>query len=78
VLILRDGMRLVCIGMAIGLALGLAGGRLFGSFLFGITPTDGPTFLLTTTVLGAVSLAACAIPARRAMRVPPIQALRQQ
>ena len=76
-LVLRDGMVLVAAGIAIGVGAGLAGGRLLGSFLYGVTTTDPPTFLLTTLLLAAVSLAACAIPARRAMRVAPIRALRE-
>jgi len=77
-LVVRDGMRLVAIGLTIGIALGLAGGRLLGNFLYGVTPSDKPTFVLTTMLLALVSLGACAIPARRAMRVPPIQALRME
>ena len=76
-LVLRDGMLLTGIGIAIGLAGGLAGARALGSFLYGTT-TDLPTFAVTTIVLTAVALCACAIPARRAMRVAPIVALRQE
>ena len=76
-LVLRDGMRLVAIGLTIGVAAGLAGARLLGSFLYGVTTTDPLTFLLTTALLATVSVGACAIPARRAMRVAPIRALRE-
>jgi putative ABC transport system permease protein len=77
-LIIRDGMLLVGVGIAIGFAGGLAGARLLGTFLYGVTPSDLPTFVVTTILLISVALWACAIPARRAMRVHPITALRQE
>jgi predicted lysophospholipase L1 biosynthesis ABC-type transport system permease subunit len=77
-LVVRDGMRLVIIGILLGLAAGLAGSRSLTSFLHGISTTDVPTFAATVIILSAVALIACAIPARRAIRVSPIVALRQE
>jgi predicted permease len=77
-LVVRDGMLLVVVGIAIGVAAGLLGGRSLATFLYGVAPSDVPTFIVTTGVLSMVALGACAIPARRAMRVHPIAALRQE
>ena len=77
-LVVRDGMLLVTIGIIIGLAAGLAGTRSLASFLYGVSTSDLPTFAATIVVLAAVALVACMIPARRAMRVPPITALRYE
>ncbi len=77
-LVVRDGMLLVAVGIAIGLAAGLLAARSLGRFLYGVTSSDGPTFIVTTILLALVALGACAIPARRAMRVHPIAALRQE
>jgi predicted permease len=77
-LVVRDGMLLVAVGVVIGVAAGLAGARSLASFLYGVTPSDVPTFVVTTVLLIGVALGACAIPARRAMRVHPITALRQE
>ena len=77
-LVLRDGMLLVGIGIVLGLAAALAGSRLLASFLYGVTTNDPATFGVTTTLLVRVALGACAIPARRAMRVAPIVALRHE
>jgi putative ABC transport system permease protein len=75
-LVVRDGMLLVAIGIALGLIAGLAGARSLASFLYGVSTFDVPTFAATVAVLAVVAFAACAIPARRAMRVHPIAALR--
>jgi macrolide transport system ATP-binding/permease protein len=75
-LVLRDGMLLVAAGIALGAGGGLAGAGSLSSFLYGVKTSDVPTFLVTTAVLTAVAFAACVIPARRAMRVQPIVALR--
>jgi putative ABC transport system permease protein len=77
-LVLRDGMVLVAVGMALGLAAGLAGTRSLASFLYGVSTFDVPTFAVTIAILAAVAFAACAIPARRATRVHPIAALRYE
>jgi predicted permease len=77
-LVVRDGMLLVVVGIAIGIASGLLAARSLATLLNGVTPSDVPTFIITTILLIGVALAACAIPARRAMRVQPISALRQE
>jgi macrolide transport system ATP-binding/permease protein len=77
-LVVRDGMLLVGLGILIGLGGGLAGSRSLTSFLHGVSTTDAPTFAATVMILSAVALIACAIPARRAIRVSPIAALRQE
>jgi predicted permease len=77
-LVLRDGMLLVGVGIAAGLAGGLVSARFLSTFLYGVSTTDLPTFAATTAVLTMVAAVACAIPARRAMRVHPLIALRQE
>ena len=77
-LVVRDGMLLVGVGILIGLAGGLAGARALTSSLQGVSSTDLPTFTGTIALLTAVALVACAIPARRAIRVSPITALRHE
>jgi ABC-type antimicrobial peptide transport system permease subunit len=71
-----EGLRLVGAGAVLGLAGALAGTRLLESQLFGIAPTDPGTFVMVVLMLGSVGLLACALPARRAMRVDPVVALR--
>jgi putative ABC transport system permease protein len=77
-LVVRDGMLLVGAGIIVGLAGALASGRSLASFLYGISTTDLPTFAGVTVILTSVALAACVIPAFRAMRVNPIAALRHE
>jgi len=76
--VLREGLLLTAIGVAIGMALSAAAGKAFGSLLFGVTPTDKATWLAVIGLLAAVSLAACYLPARRAARIEPTEALRQE
>jgi putative ABC transport system permease protein len=77
--VLRDvvggGVRLTLIAVAIGLAGAVAMGRLAGAVLFGVTPLDPAALAGAALILGAVSIAACYIPARRASRVDPVVAL---
>jgi putative ABC transport system permease protein len=77
-LVVRDGMLLAGVGIGIGLTGGLAGARSLASFLYGVPTSDPPTFVATTLILTVVALLACVIPARRAMRVNPIAALRYE
>jgi putative ABC transport system permease protein len=77
-LILAHGLKLAVIGVAIGIGASLALTRLMSTLLFGISATDPLTFAGVAILLAAVSLAACYIPARRAMRVDPMVALRYE
>ena len=72
------GMRIVIAGIAIGLAGSLALSRVIASLLYQVKPTDGVTFALTSVLLCFIALLACYVPARRAMRVDPMVALRYE
>ncbi len=75
-LMLTDSAPIVIGGVLLGVAGAWAASRLIGSFLFGLTPSDGVTMMAATMVLIAVSALAVYVPARRAARVEPIVALR--
>ncbi len=77
-LIARQGLTLVLPGIVSGLLLSLALTRLASNLLYDVEPTDPKTFLLVTLFLSLVSLAACWLPARRATRVDPLIALRNE
>ena len=77
-LILKRGFVLTLTGLGIGLIASLAATRVLSDLLFGVTATDPGTFLGAALLLAAVALAACYVPARRAMRVDPIVALRYE
>jgi predicted permease len=75
-LILRDGMRLVLVGVGIGMVLALAATRLMASFLFGVSPLDPLVFAVIPLGLAAATLVATYLPARRAAGTDPLTALR--
>jgi putative ABC transport system permease protein len=77
-LLLGEALRLASMGIAIGAAAGLALTRFMQSLLFDVKPTDPATFIGVAILLAIVALAACYIPARRAMRVDPMVALRYE
>jgi predicted permease len=74
--VLLEGALLVGVSLALGGAVAAGGSRLLGGFLFGVEPLDPATFAAAGLALGVVALAASYVPARRATRVDPVQALR--
>ena len=74
----RQGLAIIGTGLSIGLVSAVAAGRLVGEFLVGIGPTDPVTYITVSIVLSSIALAACYIPARRAMHIEPTVALRYE
>jgi len=77
-LVLRQGMRPLGIGLTIGLPASLAVNRALQSQLVHVSPADPVTLAIVSAVLAASAMCGCLIPARRAMRVDPVVALRQE
>jgi predicted permease len=77
-MVVREGMRLVIIGMALGLVAAVAVTRAMASLLYRTDPYDPWTFVVSPLVLCAVGALACYVPARRAARVEPLTALRTE
>jgi len=75
-LVMGQGMRVVLIGAGLGLVGALALARVLRNLLFEVAPTDPATFVCVTLLLSAVALLACYVPARRAARIDPMEALR--
>jgi ABC-type antimicrobial peptide transport system permease subunit len=76
--VLRQGLSLAAVGIAIGLSLALPGTRLLSGFLYGVSPFDLVTFTGVPLLLGFVAVLACWLPAWRATRIDPIRALRAE
>ena len=75
-MILRQGGIVTLVGVGVGLAAALAGSRLIQSLLYGVGPRDPVIFVMTTLALLAIAMLACWLPARRAARLSPLNALR--
>ena len=77
-MVVRQGTALVVVGLAIGLSASVVGGRLVAALLFGIEPTDPAALGAAGLLLLTVAVLACVLPAWRAARVPPAEALRSE
>ena len=76
--VMAESFRLTAIGIVAGFVLSVGAGTLLARVLFGITPTDPPTYLGVFVLLATASLVACYLPARRAARTDPLVALRTE
>jgi putative ABC transport system permease protein len=77
-MVIRQGMMPVIVGMIAGVVVAIFAGRLIASLLFGVAAYDPLTLAAVVALVAAVSFAACYLPARRAMRVDPMVALRYE
>ena len=77
-LVLQEGFKLVAIGLVLGIAGAASLERALASEIYGVQPYDPLVIAGVMALLGSIALAACAVPARRAMRVDPIVVLRYQ
>ncbi|HEU4413911.1 MAG TPA: FtsX-like permease family protein, partial [Candidatus Angelobacter sp.] len=75
-MIMKEGAGMAVVGILIGLAGAFGLTRLMSTMLYGVKPTDPLTFVSVAALLGVVAMAACYVPARRAMKVDPMDALR--
>jgi putative ABC transport system permease protein len=76
--VLGRGLIVIAIGMAIGLVASLSMTRIIAGVLFGVTATDPTTYAVVLLMLFLVACLACLVPARRALRVDPLEAMRQE
>ncbi len=77
-LVLLQGLWLTVVGLGLGLVLSLGLTRFIGALLYGVGANDPLTIIVVVALLAAISLVACYLPARRAMRVDPVAAIREQ
>jgi putative ABC transport system permease protein len=77
-LVVGQGLLLALVGVGAGAAGAVALTRLIAGLLYGVSPTDGPTFVVVSLIVTAVAFLACYLPARRATRVDPLVALRYE
>jgi putative ABC transport system permease protein len=77
-MVIRQGMTMAALGVALGIGAALALTRLMSGVLFGVSPHDPLAFIGATTLLAAVALLACWVPAHRATRLDPIEVLRAE
>jgi putative ABC transport system permease protein len=77
-LVLGQGMKAAVVGVIAGSALAFAGARVMSKLLVGVSPRDPLTFIAAPALLLAIALIACAVPARRATRIDPLEALRAE
>ena len=77
-MVFRQGGVLIAAGVGLGMLLALGGARLMRDLLFGVAPFDALTYVSVAALLAGIAFLACAIPARRAMRVDPMVALRYE
>ena len=75
-MVLRQGLRLAVAGAAVGLIAALIVARLMAGLLYGVRPSDPVTFTAVAVLMIGVGALACYLPARRAIRVDPMMALR--
>ena len=75
-MVLKQGLTLTLAGAAIGMALALSASRAAASLLYGVSPTDGWTFVVVPLLLISIAVVACLVPARRAAALDPVRALR--
>jgi ABC-type antimicrobial peptide transport system permease subunit len=77
-MVLKDGVQMILGGVLLGVISALAVTQLMVSMLFGVTPSDPATFVVVAVLLSAIALLACYVPARRAAKVDPMEALRYE
>jgi predicted permease len=77
-LVMREVANICAVGLTVGLLAGLASSKLIGGMLYDLAPNDPPVIAIAVGILGVVALTAAYVPARRASRIDPMQALRSE